>query len=102
MVAATFETFFQESPPLLAVEVASPRTRLYDRTRKKDVYEQFGIPAYWIVEPDRERPGLTVFELQGGRYEQVALTTGKEAFRAQRPFPVTVIPSRLVELGTPA
>jgi len=38
------------------VEVASHRTRLYDRNRKKDVYEGFGIPAYWIVEPDPDRP----------------------------------------------
>ena len=34
-----FGTMFQESPPLLVVEVASPRTRLYDRNRKKDVYQ---------------------------------------------------------------
>jgi Uma2 family endonuclease len=43
--APSLETFFQETPPELVVEVASPRTRLYDRNRKKDVYEGFGIPA---------------------------------------------------------
>jgi hypothetical protein len=35
------------------VEVASPRTRLYGKNRKKDIYQGFGVPAYWIVEPDR-------------------------------------------------
>ncbi len=40
------------------------RTRLYDRNRKKDVYQGFGIPAYWIVEPDRDRPELTAFRLR--------------------------------------
>ncbi len=35
--ADSFQTVFQERPPALAVEVASPRTRLYDRNRKKDV-----------------------------------------------------------------
>ena len=54
------------------VEVVSPRTRLYDRNRKKDVYEGFGIPAYWIVEPDLDHPELTVFELRSGTYEQIA------------------------------
>ncbi len=41
--AGALESFFQETPPELAVEVASPRTRLYDRNRKKDIYQGFGI-----------------------------------------------------------
>jgi Uma2 family endonuclease len=90
------DTVFQVRPPVLAVEVASPRTRLYDRNRKKDVYEQFGIVSYWIVDPDPAKPQLTVFELRDGRYQQV---TGEEAFRAGRPFPVTVTPSALVRGG---
>jgi Uma2 family endonuclease len=92
----SFETFFQETPPELAVEVASPRTRLYDRNRKKDVYQGFGIPAYWIVEPDRDRPELTVFELRSSAYEQTAHITGDEEYRAAIPFPVTIVPSKLV------
>jgi len=94
--ADSMDTVFQVVPPLLAVEVASPRTRLYDRNRKKDVYEKFGVPSYWIVEPDSDKPDLTVFELHDGRYQQVALVVGDEAFEAARPFPVTVIPSALV------
>ena len=95
----SFETVFQETPPELAVEVASPRTRLYDRNRKKDVYQSFGIPAYWIVEPDRDHPELTVFELREGSYERAAHVTGDEEYRAVLPFPVTIAPSRLVTLG---
>jgi len=56
----SFGTMYQELPPALAVEVSSPSTQIYDRNRKKDVYESFGIPAYWIVEPDRGRPWLAV------------------------------------------
>jgi Uma2 family endonuclease len=89
-------TFFEETPPELVVEVASPRTRLYDRNRKKDIYQGFGIPAYWIVEPDRDRPELTVFELRSGAYERTAHVTGNEEYRAAIPFPVTIAPSRLV------
>ena len=92
----SMDTFFMEMPPGLAVEVASPRTRLYDRNRKKQVYEQFGILSYWIVEPDRDKPDLTVFELQDGRYQQVAQVAGDETVEAALPFPVTVTPSALV------
>jgi Uma2 family endonuclease len=96
------EPTFQVRPPVLGVEVASPRTRLYDRNRKKDVYEQFGIVSFWIVSPDWDKPELTVFELQGGRYRQVAHVAGDEAFEAALPFPVAVTPSRLVRTGRPA
>jgi Uma2 family endonuclease len=97
--AGSLDAFFEEAPPELVVEVASPRTRLYDRNRKKDVYADFGIPAYWIVEPDPDRPGLTVFELRSGAYEQAAHVTGDQEYRAAIPFPVTVVPSRLVTIS---
>ena len=90
------ESFFQETPPELVVEVASARTRLYDRNRKKDIYEGFGIPAYWIVELSSERPELTVFELRSGAYEQTAHVIGGEEYRAAVPFPVNhrAVPAR--------
>src|SRR5580692_11858123 len=96
--AGALESFFQETPPELVVEVASPRTRLYDRDRKKDIYQGFGIPAYWIVEPDRDRPELTVFELRSGAYEQAAHVVGDEEYRATVPFSVTIVPSELVTI----
>ena len=63
---------------------------------KKAVYERFGIPSYWVVVPDREKPAVIVFELSRGSYEQVAHVTGDDGFQAERPFPVTVVPSQLV------
>jgi Uma2 family endonuclease len=97
--ADSMDTVFQVRPPALAVEVGSPRTRLYDRNRKKDVYEKFGIVSYWIVEPDAAKPELTVFELRDGRYQETARVTGDESFAAALPFPVTVTPSALVRVG---
>jgi Uma2 family endonuclease len=94
--AGSLDSFFQETPPELVVEVASARTRLYDRNRKKEVYEGFGIPVYWIVEPSRSRPELTVLELRSGAYEQTAHVIGGEEYRAVVPFPVTIVPSQLV------
>lgn len=93
------DTLFEERPPELVVEVSSPRTRLYDLNRKKDVYESFGIPAYWIVEPDAQRPVLTVFELAEGEYAEVARVAGEEPFAARLPFAVTITPVELIRLG---
>jgi Uma2 family endonuclease len=95
----SLETVFQETPPELVVEVASPRTRLYDRNRKKDVYQGFSIPAYWIVEPDRVCPELTAFELREGAYKQTAHVVGDEEYPAVIPFPVTIAPGDLVTPG---
>jgi len=64
--------------------------------RSKDIYEGFGIPSCWIVEPDMDRPELIVFELRSGGYEQAAHVSSNEEYRAEIPFPVTIVPSRLV------
>ena len=89
-------------PPLLAVEIQSPSTALFDLNTKKAVYERFGIESYWIVRPTADQPALIVFELRDGRYEQVAHVTGDEPFRAERPFTVEVVPSLLVARLFPA
>src|SRR5215472_569463 len=83
-------------PPMLAVEIRSPSTALFDMNTKKAVYERFGIASYWVVVPDRDRPSLIAFELENYSYKQVARVSGQEPFRAERPFPVTVVPSDLV------
>jgi len=84
------------APPLLAVEIRSRSTALFDMNTKKAVYQRFGIPSYWILVPDRDQPAMIVFELKGGRYAQVAHVSGDDEFPAVRPFPVSVVPSRLV------
>ena len=86
---------FLADPPVLAVEVASPRTRVYDRGRKRDVYERFGIRSYWIVDLGQDKPSLTVLELRRGTYIEVARVAGEEAFSAVHPFPVTIVPAEL-------
>ena len=83
--------------PLLAVEVLSHSTRLKDRNLKKAHYERIGVDAYWLLDPAAEG-ALTVFELDAaGRYEQVAHIEGDAEFTAARPFPVTVVPARLLD-----
>jgi Uma2 family endonuclease len=83
-------------PPVLAVEVASPSTALYDRNRKKAVYAEYGIPNYWIVVPDLDKPSLTAFGLAGDTYAEVGRAVGEERFAATAPFPVEIKPADLV------
>jgi len=33
------------------VEILSSSTAKYDQEKKKDIYEQYGVKEYWIVEP---------------------------------------------------
>jgi Uma2 family endonuclease len=85
--------------PALVVEVLSPSTRLVDTHIKRVRLQQAGIATYWIIDPVA-RPAeasLVVWELAGdGAYRQVAKAVGDEAFVAERPFPVTVVPADLV------
>jgi Uma2 family endonuclease len=96
---AEYEPKYQVRPAVLAVEVESASTARRDREVKKLEYEQFGIESYWIVVPDEGRPGLTVYELRGGRYAQIARVEGDETFHAERPFPIDITPRRLVTRG---
>jgi len=83
--------------PVLAVEVLSASTALNDLNNKKAAYERMGAASYWVVDPDD--PGaLTVFELgPDGRYREVAAVRGEDKFTTERPFPITVIPARLLD-----
>jgi Uma2 family endonuclease len=81
-------------PPLLAVEVVSPSTRRFDYMLKRSRYEAAGTPSYWVVDPDG--PALTAWELRDGHYTEVACVRGDEKFSATAPYPVEVMPSRLV------
>jgi Uma2 family endonuclease len=82
--------------PLLVAEVLSPSTRLYDLNTKRSAYERMGVPSYWVVDPDG-LGSLTVLELDGGRYRQIAHVEGDEEFAATQPFAVTVVPARLLD-----
>jgi Uma2 family endonuclease len=84
------------SPPLLAAEILSPDSALRDLNLKKAAYERFRIPSYWVIDPDLELPSLRAFQLVHGGYREEAHIVGDVPFCAERPFPVEIVPSRLV------
>lgn len=81
--------------PLLAVEVLSPSTMLVDLNLKKALYERAGVQSYWVVDP--AEPRVTAWELADGRFVQVADVSGVEAWIAQAPYAVTIVPSALID-----
>ena len=75
------------------IEVRSPSAALIDLNREKTAYERFGVPSYWIVNPDPAQPEVTVFELRDGRYTAVAVTA--DPLTVDHPFQVTIDPAHL-------
>jgi len=37
--------------PHLVIEVLSPGTSKYDKTKKKEIYAAYGVKEYWLIDP---------------------------------------------------
>jgi Uma2 family endonuclease len=81
--------------PLLAIEVLSPSTQLFDRNLKRAAYERMGAAHFWLVDP--LVPELLAYALDdAGTYQLVARGVREEVVRLERPFPVELRPADLV------
>jgi Uma2 family endonuclease len=78
----------------LAVEVLSPSSRRKDAVYKRSKYEDSGIASYWIVDP--EAPSITALDLVDGRYVTVGQATGDQALTVEKPYPITIVPTKLI------
>lgn len=90
--------YLQQSPfPIegaqLVVEVISPTSVLRDTETKRALYAWAGVPAYWIVVPDADKPTISLAELvldeQAGQYSFATHYT-TEVFETRTPWPVRV------------
>jgi Uma2 family endonuclease len=63
-----------EGAPSLAVEIISPSTSDYGRVTKRNLYAQYGVPEYWIVDPDAETVTICS-DPQDGRYRTEQATS---------------------------
>ena len=57
-------------PVGLVVEIVSPGSETNDRVTKRATYAAAGIPAYWLVDPDRDT--ITCLVLDGADYRTAA------------------------------
>jgi Uma2 family endonuclease len=65
-------------PVDLAVEVISLGSRTRDRIEKRDLYEQYGVKEYWIIDPEAQT--VEVLYLESGRYQlHMRCTPGQTA-----------------------
>lgn len=69
--------------PDLAVEIASPSTKSYDRLVKWNAYARAGVQEYWIVEPLEHT--VEVLVLEGDTYKSLGVFSGEQ-----------ILPSRIV------
>ncbi|MER6990931.1 Uma2 family endonuclease [Saccharopolyspora hirsuta] len=84
------------APPLLAIEVVSESSFFRDYNTKAREYADFGIPAYWVVNPLLETPRILELRIDGGDYREVQEAVGENAFTTDFPFPVTIVPDLLM------
>jgi Uma2 family endonuclease len=81
--------------PALVVEILPPgaANRARDLEDKFALYEAVGVPAYWVVDPDR--PSLRAWRLVDGRLSAVAEVVGRETFAPDWPWSLAVAPDDL-------
>jgi Uma2 family endonuclease len=83
------ERAFVRGAPDLVVEILSPSTARRDREAKMKLYGQYGVPNYWLIDPEARE--ALAFALQDGEYHQTARAHDDETFSAP-PFPELAIP----------
>jgi Uma2 family endonuclease len=73
-----------EGPPTLVVEILSPSTIQIDRGVKSQLYARYGVPYYWIVDPDAR--SIEVYRLAERTYRLAGRLEGSEPVTLP-PFP---------------
>ena len=73
------ETYF-EGAPTLVIEIHSPSTAIHDKKRKFDLYEQHGIPEYWMVDPFQRL--VEVYFLKDGKYARLGVFGVGDSFES--------------------
>lgn len=69
---------YLQGPPELIVEIFSPSTETKDRKYKFNLYEQYAIPEYWMVDPELEF--IEVYVYENGAYKRLGLFEPGETF----------------------
>ncbi|MBM2805522.1 MAG: hypothetical protein HW419_3415 [Deltaproteobacteria bacterium] len=67
-----------EGAPTLVVEILSPTTQQTDRVTKAQLYARYGVPHYWLIDPDQHV--LEAYERSGERYNLVTKAQDADVF----------------------
>ncbi len=68
-------------PPDLVVEVILPGSITYDRVVKHKLYEEAGVPEYWLV--NLQEQSLEVFVLEEGEYRSLGAFRDKQEVQSR-------------------
>jgi Uma2 family endonuclease len=74
IVCKPIEKNFLDFPPDLVVEIFSPTTKMKDQNTKFELYQNFGIKYYVMVDPETQE--IFVYQLVNGKYQE--LNKGEE------------------------
>lgn len=75
---------------LLIGEVLSRSTKVNDLVLKRAMYAEAGVSYYLIIDPAKDVPKATLFELgEAGKYVDIARSENG-VLTIERPFPVTI------------
>ena len=80
--------------PTLVVEILSEGNRRLDETIKRQRYEHYGIPEYWIIDPELDL--VKIYRLIDGRYGQATVLT----LEAQDKLTTPLLPALSLPLAT--
>ena len=72
---------YVDGAPDLAMEAISETSWQRDRIQKKALYEQCGLPEYWIIDPDSET--IEVFALTKGVYQLHSRAVGAQLAKSK-------------------
>jgi Uma2 family endonuclease len=75
--ADNLSTTWIEGAPALVVEILPKSTADRDLNRKRELYEQYGVEEYWIVDPVQET--ILALTLVDGRYQPISVEDSRFA-----------------------
>jgi Uma2 family endonuclease len=70
---------WEEHPPAVIFEISSSSTKSADFKSKLELYAGFGVPEYYIFDPEQKDPhrAFVPFRLLHGSYQRVAVVGGR-------------------------
>jgi Uma2 family endonuclease len=76
---ATIERQLIRGAPELVVEVLSPGTTRRDRLAKRQLYAQFGVDHYWLVDPMTR--SIEIYVLKNGEFDLTDILDSRAMIR---------------------